>query len=242
MTRILDCVLIAGAAALWLITVILQTNEPGAVPVWVLYADWVPGLLGCVALWWRRRFPVVLGVALAVSSSFSETIAGAAIVALFTVAVHRSARATAAVCATSLAALSMYQLLWPVTGVPPVTVFVIIGLGHVAVVVWGLSVRSRRALVTSLRERAAAAEVEARLRSERSEHEAREALAREMHDVLADRSNAWQEPSAENDLYGTPHQQDDRGRHHPATFPPEYQCGDSTNARDRWGYHANYHK
>ncbi|PUB32073.1 histidine kinase [Promicromonospora sp. AC04] len=185
--RVVDAVLFAMAAVLWLITVILQTNEPGAVPVWVPYADWVPGLLGCVALWWRRRFPVVLGVALAVSSSFSETVAGAAIVGLFTVAVHRSTRATAAVCATSLAALSVYQLLWPMTGVPPVTIFVIIGLGHLATVAWGLSVRHRRALVTSLRERAAAAEVEARLRSERSEHEAREVLAREMHDVLGHR-------------------------------------------------------
>ena len=78
---------------------------------------------------------------LAASSSFSETVAGAAIVALFTVAVHRPARATAAVCATSVAALSTYQLLWPDAGVPPVTVFAIIGLGHVATVAWGLSVR-----------------------------------------------------------------------------------------------------
>jgi signal transduction histidine kinase len=179
--------MIAVAAALWLVTVTLQTNEPGPVPGWLPYTDWLPGLVGCAALWWRRRCPVVIGFALAAASSFSETVAGAAVVALFTVAVHRSARVTAAVCATSAAALSTYQLLWPIADVPPVTVFVILGLGHLATVAWGISVRHRRALVTSLRERAEAAEVEARLRAEHSEHEAREALAREMHDVLGHR-------------------------------------------------------
>lgn len=185
--RAVDCAMIAVAAALWLLTVTLRLDEPGPVPGWVVWTDWVPGLLGCVALWWRRRFPVGIGFALAASSSFSEAVAGAAIVALFTVAVHRPARATAAVCAVSVAAASTYQLLWPVAEVPPVTVFVIIGLGHLATVAWGLSVRHRRALIASLRERAVAAEVEARLRAEHSEHEAREALAREMHDVLGHR-------------------------------------------------------
>lgn len=185
--RLVDAVLIAGAVALWLVTVTLRAGEPGTVPVWVLTLDWVPGLLGCVALRWRRRFPVAIGVVLAAASSFSESIAAPAIAALFTVAVHRPFRATATVCAVSLAALSVYQALWPEPGIPPVTMFTIIALGHVATVAWGVSVRSRRALVTSLRERAAAAEVEARLRAEHSEHEARAGLAREMHDVLGHR-------------------------------------------------------
>lgn len=179
--------MIAVAAALGLVTVTVQANEPGAVPGWVPYTDWVPGLLGCAALWWRRRYPAAIGFALAASSSFSESVAGAAVVGLLTVAVHRPARVTAAVCATSVAALTTFQLLWPMAGVPPLTVFIIIGLGHLATVAWGLSVRHRRALIASLRERAVAAEVEARLRAEHSEHEAREALAREMHDVLGHR-------------------------------------------------------
>jgi signal transduction histidine kinase len=52
---------------------------------------------------------------------------------------------------------------------------------------WGLLMRSRRQLIASLRARAVAAEVEARLRAERSRQEARAALAREMHDVLGHR-------------------------------------------------------
>ncbi|WP_129790079.1 sensor histidine kinase [Promicromonospora panici] len=185
--RLVDVALIGVAVALGLVSVLLQAGEPWLRPAWLLSVDWVVGLIGCLALWWRRRLPVALGVVLAVSSSFSETVSGAAIVALFTVAVHRSVRATAVVCGISLAALTAYQLQWPAPAAPPVTMLVIIVLGHIATVAWGLSVRHRRALIASLRERAAAAEVEARLRAERSEHDAREALAREMHDVLGHR-------------------------------------------------------
>ncbi|PTA48258.1 sensor histidine kinase [Micromonospora sp. RP3T] len=185
--RVVDATLIVLAGAVGLISVVSQVNDAVPGSAWIRYADWATGMLGALALWWRRRFPVVLGAVLAVASSFSETVAPAAIVALFTVAVHRSTRATVAVCAVSLAALTGYQLQWPETAAPPMTVFVIIGLGNLAIVAWGLSVRSRRALVAALRERAAAAEVEALLRTEHAAREAREALAREMHDVLGHR-------------------------------------------------------
>ncbi|MFD7025674.1 histidine kinase [Promicromonospora sukumoe] len=181
--RVTDAVLVALAGVMVLVSWSLQVNGPA----WLLAADVAVGVLGCVALWWRRRFPVVLGFVLGALSTLSETVSSAAIVAVFTVAVHRSPRATAAVCATSVAALSVHQLLWPEPGVPPVTMYVIIALGHLAVVAWGLSVRSRRELVRSLRERAVAAETEARLRAERSEAEARETLARDMHDALGHR-------------------------------------------------------
>ncbi|MFF5176246.1 sensor histidine kinase [Micromonospora sp. NPDC000089] len=185
--RLVDTVLIVLAAAMALLTVFYQVHDSVAVPTWVLDADRVTGVLGSLALWWRRRFPIVLGVVLAAASSFSETVAPAAVVGLFTVAVHRPLRATVAVCALSLAALSTFQLRWPETAAPPLTVFVILGLGHLATVTWGLTVRNRRALVASIRERAAAAEVEALLRADSAARETREALAREMHDVLGHR-------------------------------------------------------
>ncbi|MFJ3405342.1 sensor histidine kinase [Promicromonospora sp. NPDC090134] len=186
-TRLVDSALIAMALVLALVSLQIQTNEPNPLPTGLLTADRLTGLLGCFALWWRRRFPVQIGVVLAAASVYSETVTGAAIVALFTVAVHCSIRATAAVTAISVTALSTYQLLWPDQTAPPVTIFTIIALGNLATVAWGLSIRNRRALVTSLRERAAAAEVEAQLRAERSEREARQSIAREMHDVLGHR-------------------------------------------------------
>ncbi len=50
-----------------------------------------------------------------------------------------------------------------------------------------MAVRSRRQLVVTLRERARRAEAEAELRAEQAQRLAREAIAREMHDVLAHR-------------------------------------------------------
>ncbi|MBK1787374.1 sensor histidine kinase [Prauserella cavernicola] len=185
--RVVDSALIAVAAGIWLIAFVRRMDVPEPVPMWVLYGDRILGLLGCVALWWRRRFPVVLATVLIAASSVAETVSGPSIVALFTVAVHCSTKVTAVLCAASVTALNVYQLLRPEPAMPPFTMFVAIVLGHTAVVAWALSVRSRRELVASLRERAAAAEVEARLRAEHSQHEAREALAREMHDVLGHR-------------------------------------------------------
>lgn len=185
--RLLDVALIALVAAVGVSTARRGTLDPTPVADWLRYADWAVGALGCLALWWRRRYPVALGVTLAMVGSFSETVQPASVVALFGVAVRSSTRATVAVAVIGFAGVGVYQLLWPEPGIPRLTVILIVGLGHLATVAWGLYVRSRRALVASLRERAAAAEVEAQLRAEHNEREARSALAREMHDVLGHR-------------------------------------------------------
>jgi signal transduction histidine kinase len=169
-----------GPAVYWFETAPLQAD-------WLRYLDYVAGVLGCLALWWRRRFPLALASALVLMSAFSLSAGAAALVALLTVAVHSSARATAVVAAGNVLSIVVFTLLRP--GPVPFS-WMLVAL-QAAIVVglagWGLLVRSRRQLIASLRERAAAAEVEARLRAERSQHEAREALAREMHDVLGHR-------------------------------------------------------
>jgi signal transduction histidine kinase len=153
---------------------------------WIMAADVAVGALGCLALWWRRRYPLVLATTLVVLTTFFETVSPAALVMLFTVAVHRSARAAVLLAVGSVLSHTVLQVLRPV----PMSMWMFISwilLAHVAVVGWGLLLRSRRQLIASLRERAVAAEVEARLRTEHARHEAREALAREMHDVLGHR-------------------------------------------------------
>jgi signal transduction histidine kinase len=169
-----------GPAVFWFETAPVQ-------PAWLQYLDYAAGVPGCLALWWRRRFPLPLAAVLVLMSAFSLSAGVAALVALLTVAVHRSARATAVVAACNVLSLVAFTLLRP----GPVSFSWMLVALQAAIVVglagWGLLVRSRRQLIASLRERAAAAEVEARLRAERSQHEAREALAREMHDVLGHR-------------------------------------------------------
>jgi signal transduction histidine kinase len=166
--------------------VVWWATEP-TLPLWAENLDYAAGALGCLALWWRRRFPLVLAVAMGVLGTFSLSVSAAALVALLTLAVHRPARATAALAVGYLLSFGVYLVVRPEPAVP---VWLLVAL-QVALVVgvagWGMLVRSRRQLVASLRARAEAAEVEARLRAERSQHEAREALAREMHDVLGHR-------------------------------------------------------
>lgn len=185
--RIVDAGLVGLAALAGFWPAVYWWETPQTLPVWVLHLDYVMGVLGCLALWWRRRFPLVLAAALVLVSTFSLSVSAAALVALLSVAVHRPARPTAVVAVGNVLSFVVFLVLRP--GPFPLS-WMLVAL-QVAIVVgvagWGMLVRSRRQLIASLRERAAAAEVEARLRAERSQHEAREALARDMHDVLGHR-------------------------------------------------------
>lgn len=182
-----DAVLFAIAAAIGWYLLSNRLDAPGALPPWLLRLDLAGGLLGCAGLWWRRRFPLVVASGAAVLITFSEAAAPAALIALFTVAAHCSSRAAATMLVVHLVALGIFDVVRPEPGVPAIVLIALVVTVHIAVVVWGMLVRSRRELVASLRERAAVAEVEGELRAERAQHEARETLAREMHDVLGHR-------------------------------------------------------
>ncbi|MFC6085637.1 sensor histidine kinase [Sphaerisporangium aureirubrum] len=157
------------------------------VPKWLFNLDQLSGALGCAALWLRRRHPVGLAVTLVAVSTFSELVAGAMLVALFTVAVHRPPRITWAVYGLSLLAALSYSLLRPEPGASWVLLMMMGVVAQSAAVGWGLFVHHRRRLMESLRERAVRAETEARLRAEQAQHHAREEIAREIHDVLGHR-------------------------------------------------------
>ncbi|MFB7089308.1 sensor histidine kinase [Streptomyces sp. NPDC056296] len=161
-------------------------EEPGLSPAMEV-ADQVVGALACAAVWLRRRWPVGLAVAMVPVSLVSATAGGAVLASLFTLAVHRPFRYVAWTGGASLALTPLYYLMRPEPGLPYLASIVIALLLAVAVVGWGLLVRSKRQLLLSLRDRARRAETEARLRAEQAQRLAREAIAREMHDVLAHR-------------------------------------------------------
>ncbi|MFE1074177.1 sensor histidine kinase [Streptomyces sp. NPDC058783] len=149
--------------------------------------DQVVGALSCAAVWLRRRWPVGLAVAMVPVSLISATSGGAALASLFTLAVHRPFRYVAWVGAAGFLVQPLYYWMRPEPGLPYLASIVIGTLLTLAVVGWGLLVRSKRQLLLSLRDRARHAEAEARLRAEQAQRLAREAIAREMHDVLAHR-------------------------------------------------------
>ena len=90
---------------------------------WLVTADLVAGALGCAGLWLRRRWPVGLALVLIALSAFSEVVAGAMVLALLTVAIHRPPRTTAAVFGLSVLAALVYVLVRPDPGEPWLLLF-----------------------------------------------------------------------------------------------------------------------
>ncbi|CAL9392168.1 hypothetical protein SUDANB146_01273 [Streptomyces sp. enrichment culture] len=160
-----------------------NTDLPHAVAV----VDQLLGALSCAVVWLRRRWPLGLAAAMGPVSFVSETSGGVAVIALFTLAVHRPFRYVAWVAGAQLVLVPLYFWWRPDPDLPYAAVVVLFVVLTVAVVGWGMFVRSKRQLMLSLRDRARRAETEARLRAEQAQRLAREAIAREMHDVLAHR-------------------------------------------------------
>ncbi|MEV8389311.1 MULTISPECIES: histidine kinase [unclassified Streptomyces] len=182
---IIDTLMFLLAAGIGLIA--LEASEKAGNSDNIVFVDMIVGVLACCALWARRRWPVALALVLGVVSTVAPVTGGATVVALFCVAVHRPFRIVAAVGGLSLVAGCLQAWIRPdpstslTTGMVATVVLILMVTG------WGMLVRARRQLVVALRERATRAEAEAELRAEQAQRLAREAIAREMHDVLAHR-------------------------------------------------------
>ncbi|NML51320.1 sensor histidine kinase [Streptomyces sp. R302] len=149
--------------------------------------DQIVGALACCALWLRRRWPVGLAAVLAVVGALVPAAAGAMLASLFSVAVRRPFRDLSWIVALALAGAVATVFVRP----DPETgrlLGIVLGVAlTLLAIAWGMLVRARRQLVEALRERAERAESEAELRAAQAQRLAREAIAREMHDVLAHR-------------------------------------------------------
>src|SRR5581483_4800651 len=75
--------------------------------------DFALAVAACGALWWRRRWPLQLGVATGVAAIVSGGMGGPAAVALFTVAVHRRTGVAFAVGALNVATGVLFAVLRP---------------------------------------------------------------------------------------------------------------------------------
>ncbi|MFI6438470.1 sensor histidine kinase [Streptomyces sp. NPDC050759] len=149
--------------------------------------DQLLGALACAAVWLRRRWPFGLALATIPLGVLSDTAGGACMIAVFTLAVHRPFRYVAWVGGINIAVVPLTYRLRPDADLPYLVSVVLTVVLVAAIVGWGLLVRAKRQLMFSLRDRARRAETEARLRAEQAQRLAREAIAREMHDVLAHR-------------------------------------------------------
>ncbi|OZC53471.1 hypothetical protein CH286_00605 [Rhodococcus sp. WWJCD1] len=145
----------------------------------------VVGVLGAVLLWWRRRWPIEIAVALAVCAVLTDAVGGAELVAVFTVASRKSWRVTTAVVVLHLLASVIWTTVWVEQSILYIAMTSLAFLSIPAA--WGIVVKSRREVIDSLRERAERAESESNLRAETVRGLERERIAREMHDALAHR-------------------------------------------------------
>ncbi|MFI6285181.1 sensor histidine kinase [Streptomyces sp. NPDC051018] len=153
----------------------------------IVLFDQLAGAAACCAIWLRRRWPVHLTIVLSVVTVVSPTSAGALIVSLFSLAVHRPFRPVAMVGLISLVLGAVQPFVRPDPNSTPAASIIAGVIVLLLMTGWGMLVRARRQLVVALRERARRAETEAELRAEQAQRLAREAIAREMHDVLAHR-------------------------------------------------------
>ncbi|MET0494938.1 MAG: histidine kinase [Actinoplanes sp.] len=165
-------------------TVVPQFSQT---PDWLVWTDMITGVLFAGTLWWRRRWPVHLAVLAMVTGVFSVTVAFAALIIAFTVAVHRRFAVTAIVSVGGLLSSVAFGVIRPEDELNYWESMAWSVLITVIVLLWGMVVRSRRELVVSLRDRAERAESEQHLRIAQARALERTRIAREMHDVLAHR-------------------------------------------------------
>lgn len=151
-----------------------------------LVVETVGGALACLSLWWRRRWPVGVALACVLLCALSATATIAGLLALFSLAVHRTARPVVFVAALFVLSAGAYALYRPQTEALWLVVL-LAAVSSLAATAWGMFVRARRQLVLTLRERALRAETDQRLHADQARMAERTRIAREMHDVLAHR-------------------------------------------------------
>jgi len=144
------------------------------------------GAVSSAALWFRRRWPAGIAVALVIPSGISLCAGVAALLALLNVSIRRRAGVALAVAGLYLIAFAGSYLLW-YSRYPFWAASLWALTEFSAVVAWGMYIRARRQLLASLRERVADAQAAQKLLAEQARHTERTRIAQEMHDVLGHR-------------------------------------------------------
>lgn len=175
--------LLALAAAVSVVAGDLSADVRG----WILAADVGGGLLACALVWFCRRQPFWVGLAVvALSAGSAAASAGAGIATVFA-ALYLRPRQAVLVGTASLAA-TLVRFAWRPPGLAPYSVWALVAVLFTGVLTgWGMLAHTRRELMASLEERAVRAEAAQRQRTEEARQAERVRIAREMHDVLAHR-------------------------------------------------------
>ncbi|MEU8285252.1 histidine kinase [Micromonospora sp. NPDC048905] len=164
-----------------------EAEGTGQITGRALFWALVPGVIGSIMLWWRRRYPVRVALALAPLVMLTDMVGGALLITVFTLAEYRRWPVTAAFMATYLVAHIPYLLVRPDPHQSALTTSTVNAFLLVMAAMLGTVVRGRRDAAAAVRDRAQRAKAQAELRTEQIKAVERARIAREMHDVLAHR-------------------------------------------------------
>jgi signal transduction histidine kinase len=173
------------AVGFGVLILISAQHDPRPLSTSELVIDISCGALACLSLWWRRRWPLAVALISVLLGTFSTSATIAGLLALSSLAVHRSARPVILAAALWIPSSLIYAIYSGRSDI--LSVLLLVTALVLAATAWGMYVRARRQLLLSLRERALRAEAEQRSHAGRVQLAERTRIAREMHDVLAHR-------------------------------------------------------
>ncbi|MGP4110241.1 sensor histidine kinase [Streptomyces sp. 4N509B] len=182
-----DVLLFAWAVGVWVVMVATAGQRDYYVPDWMAVIDAPFGALACVALWWRRRFPLLLAWAIVPVAGFSYTIFGALTVILLNLGLRVPIRRALPVLCLNIVVALPYMVIYTVPNEGGWITAGFVFAYYLFFFAWGTGMRVRRQLVARLREDAERERAEHARRLADARRAEREAIAREMHDVLAHR-------------------------------------------------------
>jgi signal transduction histidine kinase len=178
---IVDSVLFALSVGLGTVSLVTSTRHGLGGPLVVV--DAICGGTLSLALWWRRRWPLVLALASLPILAVSSSAGFASFIVLFTVAAYRRWQLAFLVAALQLALMPAQRAIHP-QGDSLMSYYITGALCTAVIVAWGMFRRGRRQAEI---ERVRRGRAEEQLRVEQIRHAERTRIAREMHDVLAHR-------------------------------------------------------
>ncbi len=146
------------------------------------------GLVAFGLVFFRRRWPLPVALAINAITCVSGFASGPSVLATVSLATRRRWREMALVGSVGFAAAQFYSVSQPAMPDDPfwlnLSINAVMGI---AILGWGMYLGSRRELMYTLRHRAERAESEQELRVDQARANERARIAREMHDVLAHR-------------------------------------------------------
>jgi signal transduction histidine kinase len=152
-----------------------------------LALDITVGLASLALVPLLARWPVLAAVLLSLLAAVSPAATPPATLAVLLVACWRRFGVAVAVAGIGIAAHLIRGAWEPISGLPYGWYAVLVCVAYAALVGWGTLIRSRHALIFSLRDRAERAEADQARRVAEARAAERARIAREMHDVLAHR-------------------------------------------------------